>query len=128
MRNVASFNSFGNIGLRAHMWFAILGILLCTGTGSAAAHQPSPKNVLFVFSTVKYGGETLSAIEPYIRAHVPGPVNFYYAYLDDPQSNDNPYWETLAEAVRRKYAGVKMDVVIADVSVRSASHRRRVPH
>ena len=104
------------MGLRAHMWFAILGILSYTVSGSATAQQPSPKNVLFVFSTVKFGGETSSAIEPSIRAHVPGPVNFYYVYLDDPQSKENPYWETVAESVRLKYAGVKMDVVIADVT------------
>ena len=113
MRNVASFSSFG---VRAHIWPAILGMLFCTVAHSAAAQQPSPKNVLFVFSTVKYGGETSSAIEPYMRAHVPGPVNFYYAYLDDPQSKENPYWETMAETIRRKYAGIKMDVVIADVT------------
>ena len=101
--------------LHARMCLATLWILLCVVTGTAAA-QPSPKNALFVFSTVKYGGETSSAIEPRIRAHVPGPVDFYYVYLDDPQSKENPYWATMAETVRQKYAGIKMDVVITDVT------------
>ena len=116
MRTLDSFGSFGVTGFRARIWSAILGILLYVVTGSAVAQRPNPKNVLFVFSTVKYSGETLGAIEPYMQAHVTGPINFYYAYLDDPQSKENPYWETLAETIRRKYAGVKMDVVIADVT------------
>jgi PAS domain S-box-containing protein len=116
MREVTPFGSFGAIAPRVRFWCAILGILLCADAGPAAAQQPSPKNVLFVFSTVKYSGETRGAIEPYMQAHVPGPINFYYAYLDDPQSKENPYWATLAEGIRRKYAAVKMDVVIADVT------------
>jgi len=79
MRTLDSFGSFGVTGFRARIWSAILGILLYVVTGSAVAQRPNPKNVLFVFSTVKYSGETLGAIEPYMQAHVTGPINFYYA-------------------------------------------------
>jgi PAS domain S-box-containing protein len=57
----------------------------------------------------------LKVVQPYMRAHFPGPINFYYAYLEDIQSEENPSWESQAEIYRRKYAGVKMDVVIANV-------------
>ena len=95
----------------------ILCTLLCfLASREAEAQQPSGKNVLFVFSVVKYSEENLRVQEPYIRAHVPEPVNFYYTYLDDPQSEENPTWESIAETVHRKYAGIKMDVVIASVT------------
>ena len=43
----------------------------------------------------------------------PGPITFYDAYLDDPQVEQRSYRESMAETLRRRYAGVKMDVVIA---------------
>jgi PAS domain S-box-containing protein len=55
----------------------------------------------------------LSVIEPSLRAHFPHQITFYHAYLDDPQIEDTSYRQSLAETFRRRYAGVKMDVVIA---------------
>ena len=71
------------------------------------------KNVLFLFSAVKYSDETLSIIEPAIRARSPQQITFYHAYLDDPQVEEKSYRQSLAETLRHRYAGVKMDVVIA---------------
>ncbi len=94
-------------------WFAVLGIpLLCLFFDTGAVGQ-SGKNVLFLFSTIKYSDETLSVIEPAIRARYPQQITFYHAYLDDPQVEEKSYRQSLAETLRRRYAGVKMDVVIA---------------
>jgi hypothetical protein len=60
------------------------GILLCLSVPSTAA-QANAKNVLVLFSSVKYSEAFLDAVEPFIRARVPGPSTFYDAYLDDPQ-------------------------------------------
>jgi PAS domain S-box-containing protein len=88
------------------------GILLCLSVSSTAA-QANAKNVLVLFSSVKYSEAFLDAVEPFIRARVPGPITFYDAYLDDPQVEQRSYRESMAETLRRRYAGVKMDVVIA---------------
>ena len=94
-------------------WFAILSIsLLCSFLVPSAVGQ-SGKNVLFLFSAIKYSDETLSIIEPAIRARSPQQITFYHAYLDDPQVEEKSYRESLAETLRHRYAGVKMDVVIA---------------
>jgi PAS domain S-box-containing protein len=105
-----------NRGLSNHLWITLLSILLCILAGRDAQAQPRAKNVLFVFSIVRYSDEMLGVIQPYMRAHCPGPINFYYAYLEDIQSDENPSWESQAEIFRRRYAGVKMDVVIANVA------------
>ena len=103
---------FGFRGIAAFLKALVPGILLCLSVSSTAA-QASPKNVLVLFSAVKYSEETLDAVEPSIRARVPGPITFYVAYLDDPQVEQRSYRESVAETLRRRYAGVKMDVVIA---------------
>ena len=102
--------------LSSYQWIIILSILLCLLAGRASQAQTREKNILFVFSIVKYSDEMLKVMQPYMRARYPGPINFYYAYLEDIQSQENPSWESQAEVYRRKYAGVKMDVVIANVA------------
>jgi len=57
----------------------LLLVVFLVALAPAAATQPSPKNVLFVFSTVKYSGENSGAIEPYMPAHVPGERDRNYA-------------------------------------------------
>ena len=86
-----------------------LCFLFCPGIDG----QEIGKNVLFLFSSVKYSDETMSVIEPSIRAQVPQHITFYDAYLDDPQVEEKSYRESLAETLRRRYAGVQLDVVIA---------------
>ena len=91
-----------------HFWITILSILICAClAGRASQAQTRVKNVLFIFSIVKYSDEMLKVMQPYMRDHYPGPINFYYAYLEDIQSQENPSWESQAEVYGRKYAGVK---------------------
>ena len=115
-----------NRGLSNHLWITLLSILLCILAGRDAQAQPRAKNVLFVFSIVKYSDEMLDVIQPHMRARCPGPINFYYAYLEDIQSEENPSWESQAEIFRRRYAGVKMDVVIANVAPFASFRSRQI--
>ena len=94
-------------------WFAILSILLLCFFFDLSAVAQTGKNILFLFSAVKYSDETLRVIEPAIRARYPQQITFYHAYVDDPQVEEKSYRESLAETLRHRYAGVKMDVVIA---------------
>jgi hypothetical protein len=85
---------------------------LCLLVRADAAAQPTNKNVLLLFSTVKYSDEILDVVEQSIRSNVPGQVTFYDAYLDDLKENEDSYRESEAETFRRRYSGVKMDLVI----------------
>ena len=103
--------------LSNHFWITILDNSdLPLSPVALLASTNAVKNVLFVFSIVKYSDEMLKVMQPYMRDHYPGPINFYYAYLEDIQSERKPFLgEPRREIYRRKYAGVKMDVVIANV-------------
>src|SRR5438045_9108510 len=48
-----------------------------------------------------------------VRARVPGQVNFYNASVENPRFDEAVYQESLAETLRRGYAGVRFDVVVA---------------
>ena len=98
---------------RTYSLIAIVGLLLCAFSPRPTTGEPREKNVLIVFNNTEYSKWFLGLIEPLIRARVPGPINFHDAYLDDPQVEQKPYRENLAETFRQRYAGVKMDVVIA---------------
>jgi len=91
---------------------SILTVSSCALSSSAAEGQPRDKNVLVIFSTVKYSKEFLDLVEPSMRARVPGPIMFYDAYLEDPQVEEKSYRESVSETFRRRYAKVKLDLVI----------------
>src|SRR5208282_4649075 len=91
---------------------AIFAIPSSALSSSSADGQPREKNVLVIFSTVKYSKEFLDRVEPSIRARVPGPITFYEAYLEDPQVEEKSYRESVSETFRRRYAQVKLDLVI----------------
>jgi PAS domain S-box-containing protein len=78
----------------------------------AASEQLRQKNVLVLFSSVQYSQSFLDLIEPSIRARLPVPITFYDAYLEDPQVEEKSYRESEAETFRRRYAAVKLDLVI----------------
>jgi PAS domain S-box-containing protein len=103
----------GGWGTFGFLKVLVLGILLCILNGPVARAQPDAKNVLVLFSAVKYSEAFLDVVEPSIRARVPGSITFYAAYLDDPQVEQRSYRESVVETLRRRYAGVKFNVVIA---------------
>ena len=91
----------------------IFAIPLCALSSSAPEEQPKERNVLVLFSSVQYSLSFLDLIEPSMRARVPEPITFYDAYLEDPQVEEKSYRESVSETLRRRYAQVKLDVVIA---------------
>ena len=91
----------------------IFAIPSCALSSSAAVGQPREKNVLVLFSSIQTNQSFLDLIEPPMRARVPGPITFYDAFLEDPQVEEKSFRESMSETLRRRYAQVKLDVVIA---------------
>src|SRR5580658_4768745 len=92
--------------------FTIFGMLLCALTAFTAAAQSGEKNVLLLFSSAERNFSNWDPFEALVRAHIPGQITFYRAYLDLSQAKDKSYPESQAETFRRTYAGVKLDLVV----------------
>ena len=98
--------------LRARVTYNFCHSVVCS-LQFPAEGQPSQKNVLVLFSAVQYSQSTLELIEPAMRARVPGPITFDDAYLEDPQVEEKSYRASVSETLRRRYAKVKLNAVIA---------------
>ena len=98
--------------LSAYGWLAVLGILLCALMGPAAAAEPAVKNVLVLHNWANLP-QAWALMESTVRARVPGETNFYNTSVENPRFDQAVYRESLAETLRRGYAGVKLDVVVA---------------
>jgi signal transduction histidine kinase len=101
------------INLFAAASLSIFSNPLRARSNSAAAGQPKEKNVLVLFSSIQTNQSFLDLIEPPMRARVRGPITFYDAFLEDPQVEEKSFRESMSETLRRRYAQVKLDVVIA---------------
>lgn len=79
--------------------------------------QQSGKNILVIFSSVKGDNsqEILNDYEATLRARVPGPITIYDEYLVWKLDSEGrgPYLESVSETLRRTYAAVKLNLVIA---------------
>jgi ABC-type uncharacterized transport system substrate-binding protein len=118
IRRAVMFDTVRRFSVRAPsacMWVTAVCILLSTLTGSCAAAQTNTKNVLVVFSSSLNDREQrfLEVMESTVRARTPKPVNFSVAYLDFQRLEDDSYGESMAEALRHEFRGVKLDLVIA---------------
>ena len=89
-----------------------MGILLRVLAGSAGA-DPAPKHVLLLFTDHGQRTNFLDVFEASLRSQEPGPITFYEAYLESPQRDDASYLQSAADTLRRKYSGLKLDVVVA---------------
>jgi PAS domain S-box-containing protein len=90
----------------------VLGILLCVLPGSSRA-EPTPKNVLMLFTDFGQRTNFLDSFEASLRAQAPGPITFYEASLENPQGGDASYLQSQADTLRRRYSGLTFDAVIA---------------
>ena len=95
--------------------FLFFGVLINAFTCHAASQQPSVKNILVLYGAFSTDHQYLDVFESLVRARVPGQVTFYVALMDtDTPGRDAKYYqESLAETLRRQYAEVKLDLVIA---------------
>jgi PAS domain S-box-containing protein len=103
----------GIIEFCAFALLTIFALPLCALPSSASEGQPKQKNVLVLFSSIQTDQTLMDLIELPMRARVPGPVTFYDAFLEDPQVEEKSFRESMSETLRRRYAKVKLDVVIA---------------
>ena len=99
--------------LSARGWALFLGVLLCLLIRPANAGEPPPvKNILILHNWVTLP-PSWSLMESTVRARVSGPINFYTSSVENPQFDEESYRRSLAETLRRGYAGVKLDLVVA---------------
>jgi PAS domain S-box-containing protein len=85
---------------------------LCLLICPAGVTEPIVKNVLVLHNWSNLP-PSWAIMESTVRARVPGQINFYTASVENPRFDEEIYRESLAETLRRGYAGVKLDLVIA---------------
>lgn len=94
-------------------WFAILVIFLYSLPGSMNAQHRSQKRVLLLFSEYGQRNDFLEAFESSVRAHVKADITFDEAYLEGAGGGDESYEKSEAETLHRRFANVKLDLVVA---------------
>ena len=87
-------------------------MLLCVSARSARAAQ-TPKNVLLLFTDIGQRTDFLDLFETSLRSQEPGPITFYEAFLEPPPRDAASYLQSQADTLRRRYAGLKLDAVVA---------------
>jgi PAS domain S-box-containing protein len=112
--------SLNRVAVGSYKWALHLPVLIilfvlqsAVPTCGAATQQPGVKNILVIYGAVSADYQYLNVFESMIRARVPGQVTFYVALMDLPEGDTRAYEESLAETLRRKYADVKLDLIIA---------------
>jgi PAS domain S-box-containing protein len=90
---------------------ALLGVLLLSGRGTTA--QSDAKNVLVVFDSSERNHRQLDRMESALRTTSAQQVNFYIIHLDYERTEDRPYLDSTAEAIRSHFNETKPDVVLA---------------
>jgi ABC-type uncharacterized transport system substrate-binding protein len=102
----------GARGIVAFLKVLAIGFLFFLSVALVPA-QPSPKNVLVIFSYFNRApNPLLNMVESVARARVPEKINFYVAYPEFRQVSDRGFQESQAETIRREYGEVKPDLVI----------------
>lgn len=87
-------------------------VLFCVLLPTCVRAQQNSKNVLVLCSFFERSHASLDVMESSLRAHVPWPVNFSVAYLENPRFEEKSYRESLAETFQRGYEGEKPDLVM----------------
>ena len=111
-------DSHRGVSVRSSACFAILTIVLCAFPGFTAAQQHNEKRVLLLFSEYKQRSGYLEAFESSVQAQVKADITFEEAYLEGPEGPPDPaeaeksYLEGFAENLHRRFAGVKLDLLV----------------
>jgi hypothetical protein len=93
----------------------VLGLALCLPTCCQAVGQQNAKNVLIVFSFSNRGVYSgLFDLKSRMQDAVPWPIDFYVEYLEGRRFDDKAYEEDLTSDFRRRYRGVKLDLVVVE--------------
>jgi PAS domain S-box-containing protein len=105
-------------------WVSIVCILLFAVLCAAATPEPAEKHVLLLFNTRAPDNLPLflGTFAPAVRARVPGLITFHVDYIDPPprflrtnfsKEELDSFLSSEAETFRRRYAGLKLDLVVA---------------
>src|SRR5690349_6396933 len=103
---------------------SIVCILLCAVPCAAATPEPAEKHVLLLFNNRSPDNLPLVFVTfaPAVRARVPGLITFHVDYIDPPargvranfsDREIDSFFASEAETFRRRYAGLKLDLVVA---------------
>jgi PAS domain S-box-containing protein len=92
--------------------FTILVVVLSAFSFSLVAQQRNEKRVLLLFSEYKQRSDFLELFESSVRAHVRADITFDEAYWEGSYIEEKSYEESEAETLRRRYAGLKLDLVV----------------
>ena len=103
---------------------SIVCILLCAVSCAAATPEPAEKHVLLLFNNRVPDNLPLvfGTFAPALRARVPGVITFHVDYIDPPargvqaslsEREVDSFLASEAETFRRRYAGLKLDLVVA---------------
>jgi PAS domain S-box-containing protein len=97
----------------------LFGVLLGACPGSALAQRPAEKHVLLLFNDHTQDDDAyLDLFASSVRARVAPRITFFQDYVQFPQSSEfgqqeyDAFLDSRAETLRRRYAGVKLDLVI----------------
>jgi PAS domain S-box-containing protein len=104
-------NWFGVQGRRTGVWLLNFGVLWCI-LNAAAAAQPNAKSVLILNTFSDLSLDNANYIKSAVRAHVPGPVNFYVEYLESWRLGDEGYEQAISNTLKHEYAGQKLDLAL----------------
>jgi PAS domain S-box-containing protein len=111
---------FDVAGLCSLLWFVLFSVLLGACPGSAVAQRPAEKHVLLLFNDHTQDNDTyLDLLASSVRARIAARVTFFQDYVQFPESSEfgqqeyDAFLDSRAETLRRRYAGVTLDIVIA---------------
>jgi PAS domain S-box-containing protein len=105
-------NWFGTLGCHTRVWFTTLVVLLCILVVPAAA-QPNAKNVLILNTFSDLALDNVNYIKSAMRAHVPGPLDYYVEYLESWRLGDDGYEKAVSNTLKHEYIGQKLDLILA---------------
>ena len=95
-------------------WCTVLVTFLCALPGCVVAQQRDQKRVLLLFSEYGQRSAFLQLFESPVRANVAADITFDEAYLEGPhRMKMESYEESEAETLRRRFAGTKLDLIVA---------------
>jgi PAS domain S-box-containing protein len=110
---------FDVAGLCSLLWHVLFIVLAGACPGSAVGQGPAEKHVLLLFNDHTQDNDAyLDLFASSVRARVAARVTFFQDYVQFPQSSFgqqeyDAFLDSRAETLRRRYARVKIDLVIA---------------
>lgn len=109
-----SCKNLGVLGLPLTRLLILVGLASTTlGNACFAAESDAGKNVLVIYSFSERSiFDSVYSLESAVRVRCRCQVNFFVEYLEAPRFEDPEFEKASAEALQRKLANVKLDLII----------------